>query len=94
MKKPTLICFFGNECSHCDTMRPLIAKLTFDTGIILDERDVWKSQEDFRLMENYQDEIKKTDPECDGMPFFYNTETKAYLCGEVSYKTLKEWAVL
>lgn len=75
-------------------MRPLIAKLAFDTGIILDERDVWKNQADFRIYENYQDLVKKTDPECEGLPFFYDTQTGTYLCGEVSYRELKAWAVI
>ena len=94
MSKNPLLFFYGTDCPHCDAMRPLIGKLAFETGITPDERDVWTSQKDFRLMENYQDAVKKDDPECDGLPFFYNTKTGAYLCGEVSYKVLKAWAML
>lgn len=72
-------------------MRPLVAKLAFETGIILDERDVWKSESDFRLLENYQQATG--DDECRGLPFFINTETGDFLCGEVNYKTLKSWAM-
>jgi thiol-disulfide isomerase/thioredoxin len=86
--------FYGTDCPHCDAMRPLIAKLAFDTEITLDERDVWTSQADFRIYENYQDSVKKKDPECDGLPFFYDVKTKEYLCGEVSYRALKTWAML
>lgn len=89
-----LLFFYGTDCPHCEAMRPLIAKLSFDTGIILNELDVWKDEAAYRMLENYQDRVKKTDPECDGLPFFYNTKTGDYLCGEVSYKTLKKWAVL
>lgn len=73
-------------------MRPLVAKLQFDTGIVLDERDVWKSRTDDALLEQYRADIIKTDPDCDGIPFFYNTKTGGYLCGEVNYKTLYDWA--
>lgn len=88
------IFFYGTDCPHCDAMRPLIAKLAFETGVVLDERDVWKNQGHFRAYENYQDSVKKHDPECDGLPFFYDTKTSEYLCGEVSYRKLKAWAVL
>lgn len=87
-----LLFFIGTDCPHCDAMRPLVAKLEFETGIHLDERDVWKNETDYRLMENYQNQVQIHDPECDGLPFFYNTATKTYLCGEVNYKTLKDWA--
>ena len=86
--------FYGTDCPHCEAMRPLMAKLAFDTGIVFDERDVWKNQSDFRLYENYQNAVMKKDPECAGLPFFYNPKTGTYLCGEVSYKELKAWAVL
>ena len=85
-----LLMFTGTECPHCDVMRPLVIKLFHDTGFSVEEHDTWKHQPDFRLMENYQESIN--DPDCDGIPFFYNTKTKKYLCGEVSYRKLKEWA--
>lgn len=88
-----LIFFVGTKCPHCDIMRPLIAKLFFETGIVIEERDIWKSEKDFRILENYRAEILKKDPDCDGIPLFYNTKTGRYLCGEVSYKKLKEWAM-
>ena len=88
-----LLMFVGTECPHCDAMRPLVAKLSFETGVQISERDVWKSEPDARLLENYQEEIAKTDPECQGIPFFYNTTTGDYLCGEVSYRQLKKWAL-
>jgi len=84
--------FVGTECPHCDIMRPLVAKLEFETGIKIDERDVWKSESDYRILENYQSDVIKTDPECDGIPFFMNTKTGKFLCGEVSFKKLKDWA--
>lgn len=86
----SLLMFTGTECPHCEIMRPLAARLTYETGIALEERDTWKKQSDYRLLENYQTAVG--DPDCDGIPFFYNTDTGAFLCGEVSYKELKAWA--
>lgn len=71
-------------------MQSLIIKLEHETGLIIDERDTWKNQADFRLMENYQEAL---DDDCKGIPFFYNTETGEHLCGEINYKTLKNWAM-
>ena len=88
-----LLIFSGTECPHCEVMKPLLAKLSFETGLVPEIRDIWKSEKDARLLKNYRDEVIKKDPECDGIPFFYNTKTKQYLCGEVSYKQLKAWAI-
>ncbi len=82
--------FIGTDCPHCVAMEPLLAKLTFDTGFVIEKRDTWKNKSDERLMEKYQEEVGDTD--CDGIPFFYNTITGGYLCGEVNYTTLKKWA--
>jgi hypothetical protein len=29
---------------------------------------------------------------CGGVPFFFNTETEEYICGEAPYEKLKNWA--
>ncbi len=85
-----LLMFSGTECPHCARMRPLLIKLESETGIMVEERDTWKKQSDFRLLENYQDATG--DDECRGIPFFYNVTNKTFLCGEVNYKQLKDWA--
>lgn len=87
-----LLFFVGTDCPHCESMKPLVAKLEFDTGIRLDMRDVWANESDYRLLENYRAVVIKTDPECDGLPFFYDRNGGSYLCGEVNYNTLKDWA--
>lgn len=73
-------------------MEPLLFKLAFETGIVCDRRDVWSSEKDYRLLENYQLPLQKHDPLCEGLPFFYDTDRKTYLCGQVSYKKLQAWA--
>lgn len=91
MKENHLLMFIGTECPHCASMEPLLGKLAFETGLTVEKRDTWKNQSDYRLLENYQEQIG--DKDCDGIPFFYNTRTEKYLCGEVNYKTLKQWAL-
>lgn len=90
MHENHLLMFVGTDCPHCMVMRPLLAKLAFETGIEIEERDTWKNKADYKLLEKYQDQLG--DPDCDGIPFFYNTQTGAYLCGQVNYAVLKEWA--
>lgn len=91
--KSNLVMFTGTDCPHCAAMEPLVAKLSYDTGIVLDQRDVWANEADFRIYENYQNQVRTTDPDCQGLPFFMNTDTGEYLCGEVNYKELKGWAL-
>ena len=91
--KNHLIMFAGTDCPHCDGMRPLLAKLQFEAGLVVDERDIWKSETDYRMLENYRGSIIAKDPECNGIPFFYNTKTGGFLCGEVGYKELANWAI-
>lgn len=90
MNENHLLMFVGTDCPHCMAMRPLLNKLTFETGLLVEERDTWKNKSDERLMEQYQGIVNNKD--CDGIPFFYNTVTGDYLCGEVNYQTLKKWA--
>lgn len=90
MHENHLLMFVGTDCPHCMVMRPLLAKLAYETGIVIQERDTWKNKADERLMVQYQETTG--DAACDGIPFFYNTQTGVFLCGEVNYATLKQWA--
>ncbi len=83
---PELIMFTGLECPHCDAMRVLCARLMFDEGLMVTELEVWHNKENEKLLAQYRT------PDCDGLPFFFNTKTGHYLCGEVSFRELKNWA--
>lgn len=67
-------------------MRVLITKLNFELGATVTELDVVG---DIQALDQY--ESLRT-PDCDGLPYFWNTETGVPLCGEVSYKILSAWA--
>ncbi len=83
-----LLFFSGSDCPHCDIMRNLIARLSNEWGVIVDEREVWQNESNYRLLENYTREKEG----CSGVPVFVNTKTGVILCGEVSYQDLMHWA--
>lgn len=90
MKK--LILFHGRECPHCRRMMPLVDKLEKEEGISFEKFEVWHEEKNADLMRSYKDILA---PKCGGQlvtPTFFNTETKAVMCGEVLYETLKDWA--
>ena len=81
-----LIEFYGLECSHCKNIEPLVSKLESETGVHVEKLETWHNQENSQKQDEYDKGL------CGGVPFFYNTETNKYLCGEVEYEELKKWA--
>jgi len=67
-------------------MAPLVDQVEKETGIAVDRLEVWYDEANMKTLESYDKNC------CGGVPFFYNTETKKWLCGEVSYEELKAWA--
>lgn len=83
-----LLEFYGETCPHCVTMKPLLAKLESETGLKVERYEVWNNEENAKKMAEYDH-----DNECGGVPYFYNTDTKAHICGSSEYDALKAWAV-
>lgn len=81
-----LIEFYGEECPHCLRMAPRIAQLEKELGVTVDRREVWHHEENARMF----DKVDRGN--CGGVPFYYNTESKKFLCGESSYDELRAWA--
>jgi len=80
--------FYGEECPHCQRMRELTNKLMEEyPAVHIERKEVWHNDENMKF-------IKECDSkdECGGIPFYFNTETKGWLCGEVTLKQLKKWA--
>jgi len=67
-------------------MRPLIEKLEKEHGVKFEKYEVWHNDENMKKMDEYDRGL------CGGVPFFYNTETKAFICGEAPYNKLEELA--
>lgn len=86
--KNNLLYFYGKECPDCIRMYVRIEKLKKEEGIELTHYEVWHNKENDTLCQKYD---KSSD--CGGIPFFFNLKTKKSLCGEVTYKELKEWAL-
>jgi len=81
-----LLEFYGKECSHCAAMAPLVERLE-EEGLEVRKYEVWHSEQNANFMRQYEQ------GRCGGVPFFYNRQTEKWLCGPVSYETLKEWAL-
>ncbi|MBI2463187.1 MAG: hypothetical protein HYV65_03065 [Candidatus Spechtbacteria bacterium] len=81
-----LLEFYGRECPHCHVMDVLVERLENETGVKLEKYEVWHNEENADKMSQYDTGL------CGGVPFFFNTETKNYICGEGSYGELKKWA--
>lgn len=82
-----LLYFYGQECPDCIRMERRIERLEEEMGLTLVKYEVWHNAENDRLCMQYD-----TDGACGGVPFFYNTQNKKTLCGEVTYKELLDWA--
>lgn len=75
--------FYGRECPHCQKMLILTDKVMKDTGATITRKEVWHDKANMDLLL----ECDKGN-ECGGIPFYYNDETKKWLCGEVTYDEL------
>lgn len=80
--------FYGQECPHCQRMRKLTNRLMQEyPEVEIIRKEVWHNTENMDLVKSFD-----AQDACGGIPFFYNTETKKWLCGEVSYEQIKTWA--
>lgn len=78
--------FYGTECPHCADMKPLVEKLKKEEKIEIESLEVWHNEENMRKLESLDKDM------CGGVPFFINTQTNKFICGEASYEELKAWA--
>ena len=81
-----LLEFYGEECPHCKDMHKLVVKLEKEEGIKVEALEVWHNEENEKRLLEIDKDL------CGGVPFFYNTKNKKFICGEASLKELKEWA--
>ncbi len=82
-----LLYFYGEDCPDCIRMQARLARLEKEEGIAVTHLEVWNNKENDELCMKYD-----KDNACGGVPFFINTNNNETLCGEVTYKELKEWA--
>lgn len=82
-----LLEFYGQECPHCLKMADLISRLKNEAGINIKQYEVWHNDENLKKMQEQDKGL------CGGVPFFWNTESGKFICGETSYEELKKWAI-
>ena len=78
-----LLEFYGIECPHCVKMHDLVLRLEKEEGVKVLALEVWHNKE------NEQKLIKLDKNMCGGIPFFYNTKTGNFICGDGTYEDLK-----
>lgn len=81
-----LLEFYGTECPYCVSMHALIERLEKELSVKVARYEVWHNLENRALMAQYDKDL------CGGVPFYYNTKTGKWLCGEAGYEELKNWA--
>ena len=80
-----LLEFYGKECPHCVTMMPMIDRLVAE-GFKIEKLETWHNNENAKKLEKYDRGL------CGGVPFFFNTDSKHFICGETDEETLRKWA--
>src|SRR3989344_4419566 len=81
-----LLEFYGKECPHCVRMHALVERLEKEEGITVESLEVWHNEENEKRLLLLDKDF------CGGVPFFYNTKTNKWICGEADYDTLSKWA--
>ena len=81
-----LLEFYGETCPHCVEMKPMIEKVEKDLGVSIEKIEVWNDEANAKRMEEIDKGL------CGGVPFFYNTETKKFLCGSSEEAAVIAWA--
>jgi len=82
-----LLEFYGTECPHCVSMHALVVRLEKEEGVKVESLEVWHNEENEKRL------LKLDRDFCGGVPFFYNTQSQQWICGEASYEILKKWAL-
>lgn len=81
----SLYMFYGDTCSHCHAMMPLVDALISE-GIMIEKLETWNNEENAAKCEEFDRGL------CGGVPFFYNSDSKHFICGEADEETLRKWA--
>ncbi len=82
-----LLFFYGLECPHCITVEKHVDKLITE-GINIKKIEVWHNKENDEML----NDLDVGDNNCGGVPFFLNQKTGKTICGEATYKEIKNWA--
>ncbi len=67
-------------------MHTLVEQLKKEDSIEVEQLEVWHNEDNMKKLEEYDKDY------CGGVPFFYNTKTGKYICGEGTLEELREWS--
>jgi thiol-disulfide isomerase/thioredoxin len=84
--------FHGQECPHCQAIHPIVDKL-IQEGFEIDKLEVWHSQDNEELMNNYAEIITSSCGGNLGVPSFLDIEGNRATCGVMSYDNLRAWII-
>lgn len=82
-----LLFFYGLECPHCIITEKNVDKL-IEEGINIKKIEIWHNKENDKMME----ELDVGENMCGGVPFLLNQITGKTICGEATYKEVKDWS--
>jgi len=82
-----LLFFYGIGCPHCISVENSVDKLIGE-GFGIKKLEVWDNKENDKLMA----ELDVGENQCGGIPLLINQNTGKTICGEASYKEIKNWA--
>jgi thiol-disulfide isomerase/thioredoxin len=82
-----ILFFYGTECPSCIIVEPHVDKLISE-GFNIRKIEVWHNLENDKLLM----ELDVGENRCGGIPFFLNQITGKSICGEATYKEIKNWA--
>lgn len=82
----SLLEFYGESCPHCINMKPLVENMEKALKVKVEKFEVWNNDENAKKMDAYDTGL------CGGVPFFYNTTSKKFICGSCSADELDRWA--
>jgi hypothetical protein len=66
-------------------MLPIVEKLNKE-GAEIEILETWHNAENAKKLETFDTGL------CGGVPFFYNVETKKFLCGEATKEEVQKWS--
>jgi thiol-disulfide isomerase/thioredoxin len=81
----TLYEFYGDGCPHCKAMEDKVQEIQDEEEAEIEQLEVWNNQE------NAEKQQELDDGKCGGVPFFYNTDSDEWICGETDKETLVTW---
>lgn len=64
-------------------MKPVVAKIEKKLGVTFEKLEVWNDEANAKRLSEIDKGL------CGGVPFFYNTESKHYICGSCDEVVLK-----